>query len=357
MAIGVKKFAATVDDMSLWIIANQDKVTDFNEGSVIRSFIEAVAKEVEGLYLKTRIGFIKSLIEVPGFIFGMEKEEEQHATGEVQYSRTGTSGEITIPVDSIVSTEDGLRFKTTEVGTIANGNTDSNLIDVKAISAGKYSNVLADTITVMESPIPGAETVTNPSEATGGLDEESDTQYMERFFQYIEGLGVCNNSGIKAMAKSIEGVRSASIVEHFPPEASYNFTLYVEDGYGNATDTMIANVEEKLLGDGTEGNEGLKAAGINARVLAPTKVTQAITVEITPDGVLSESLIQYNVEKAITDYIESLELGADIVRGMLVRHIMSANGVVDIDLTLPAANVVISEAQIASLGVITITFV
>ena len=356
MAIGVKKFAAIVDDMSSWIIANQDKITDFNEGSVIRSFVEAVAKEVEGLYLKTKIGFIKSLIEIPGFVFGVEREDEQYAIGEIQYSRSGTSGVITVPIDSIATTEDGIRFKTTEIGTIANGNNDSNLIDAKAISSGKESNVLADTITVMETSIPGAETVTNPSEFTGGLDAENDTEYTERFQQYIEGLGVCNKSGIKAMAKSITSVRSASIVEHFPPVASYNFTVYIEDGYGNASDTMITEVEEKLLGDGTEGNEGVKAAGINIRVLAPTKVTQAVTVEITDDGILSQALIQYNVEKAISDYFERLELGDDIVRGMLIRAILGANGAVDADLTLPAANVTIGAAQIASLGVITVTF-
>jgi len=112
----------------------------------------------------------------------------------------------------------------------------------------------------------------------------------------------------------------------------------------------------KLKGLGTTDNPGYKAAGINIQVLAPTKVTQDVTVTIEDDGKLSEATMEYNIEQAIENYINNLILGDDIIRNMLIKAIMAVDGVVDITLTTPANNITINYNQIARTGTITITF-
>ena len=356
MPFSVKRYPAILQDMVDWIIANQDKITDLNEGSVIRSFCEAVALEIEQLYIKTRVGFDRELKSVPFYAFNFTKEGAQKASGTVKFSRTGTSGTIDIPAGTLIATADGIQFETTEDGFIQDGETESQGINIKAVEEGRDSNVPANTIDTIITPISGVEGVYNPTSTTGGQDEESDAEYLKRFQEFIEGLGKSNKAGLIAGAKSVEGVRSASVVEHFPPEAGYNVTVYIDDGAGNASQDLIDAVKSVLIGDRTSGNPGYKAGGINLRVLAPTKVTIDVAVEITDDGTFSQATIEYNVKQAIENYINNLWIGDDVIQNKIIEVIMAVSGVADLNLTDPGSNIAIGEGQIARTGMITITF-
>ena len=355
MDFEIKKFDDILEDMMLYIIANQEKITDFNEGSVIRSYCEAVGLEVESLYVKAKVGFIESMKLIPYFVFGFAKEGEQYASGAVVFGRTGTTGQITIPVGSLVSTADGVRFETTVIGYILDGNTTSAAISIKAIEAGKSGNVLHDTITIIETPLDGVETVNNPNDNSGGNDEETDLQYNTRFQEYVEGLGGSNRAGILSAAKEVESVRSAKIIEHFPPVSTYHFSLYIEDGAGNAPADMISAVELAIIGDDTETNPGERGTGIHARVLAPTKVLQDVTVEVVSNNILSDELVKFTTKTAIENFINSLELGDDVIVNKLIDVIMGVNGVIDCTITTPASNVSIGDSQIAKPGTVTVT--
>jgi uncharacterized phage protein gp47/JayE len=356
VAFSLKLFNSILEDMMNWVIAKQSKVTDFNEGSVMRSLLESVALETEQLYIRTRVGFEDALKYIPFYAFDFTKKSGQKASGTVVFSRTGTSGEVAIPIGTLVATADGTQFATTSTGTIADGNTDSNNVSILAEKEGEESNVAADTITVIVTPVNGVETVNNASATSGGLDKETDAEFLKRFREFIEGLGQSNESGLITGSKLVTGVRSASIIEHFPPSSSYNVSVYIDDGAGNAPQALIDSVESKLKGDGTAGNPGYKAAGINIQVLAPTKVTQDVTVTINDDGMLSESTMEYNIELAITNYINNLLLGEDIIRNRLIEVMMDVDGVEDLTLTTPASNVTINPDQIARAGTISITF-
>ncbi len=356
MAFSLKLFAAVLEDMTNWMIANQSKVTDFNEGAVSRSFLEAVGYEIEQLYIRTRVGFEESLVDIPFYAFDFIRKTGQKSSGNVVFSRSGTSGEITITIGTLVATTDGTQFETTATGTISDGNQDSNSVSITATEEGTESNVPANTVTVIVTPVNGVETVDNSSSTTGGLDVETDEEFTKRFKEYVEGLGQSNEYGLITGAKSVTGVRSVSTIEHFPPSSSYNVSVYIDDGAGNASAALIASVLSELKGNGTVSNPGYKAAGINIQVLAPTKVTQDVTVVVTDDGALSEATMKYNIEQAISNYINNLWLGGDIIRNSLIKVIMAVDGVDDISLTTPATNITINFNQIARTGTITVTF-
>lgn len=356
MAFAVKLFTALLDDMTTWIIANQDKVSDFNEGSVIRTFCEAVSIITERLYIKTRIGFDEGLLLTPFQAFDFVREGGQQASGEVIFSRSGSTGTVPIAIGTVVGTSDGTRFETTVVGSIDDGNSDSASIAILAQNEGTEGNVPANTINTIVTPVVGVETVDNASGTTGGQNEETDNEYQLRFQQYILGLGRSNISGLIAGAKSVTGVRSASVFEHFPPVSSFNATIYIDDGAGNASQALVDAVTLIIDGDGTESNPGYRAAGVNVRVLAPTKVTIAVTVEITDDGSISPSTIDYNARVTIENYINNLFIGDDVIRNKIRQVIMAVDGVLDIDLTVPSGNTAIGDNQIARTGTISISF-
>lgn len=356
MAFSVKKYNAILNDMLNWIIANQDKITDFNEGSVISSIIEAFSIIMEELYIRTRVGYDTNLKNVTYNNFNFVRESSAKAAGNVIFSRAGTSGDVDIPIGTIIGTSSGIKFTTTAVGSITNGNTDSGSVSIEALEGGADFNVPASTITVIYTPIVGVDTVNNSAGTTGGQDEETDAQLLLRFQTYIGGLGQSNKEGLKTGALTVTGVRSASIVEHFPPVSTYNATVYIDDGAGNASQALLDNVETTLIGDDTSDNPGYKAAGINIEIKAPTKVTVDVTLQITSDGSLAHSVITYNVDQAIETYINNLGIGEDVILNELRSVIMAVDGVYDISISVPTGNTSIGSDQIARSGTITITY-
>lgn len=358
MAFAVKRFNTILTDMITTMVALQDAITDFNEGSITRSTFEAIALEIEADYIKTRVGFGVELKEVPFYAFDFPKEGAQYAGGDVVFTRTGTTGDVTIPTGTILSTSDGVQFETTAQGTILDGNTESAAVSVTAIDEGADGNVSANTIIIIVTTIAGVDGVYNSAAMTGGLDEENSDEHMGRFRDFIEGLGQANVAGLITGAKQVEGVRSASVVEHFPPVSGYNVTVYVDDGAGNASQAMVDAVTAILVGDGTASNPGYKGGGINLRTLAPTKINIAVTVVLTVSGTISEEATTYLAEQALFDYVNNLSIGADVIRNKIIDVLMGVQGVIDLTLTLPSGNTVIGNDQIArtSSSIINITY-
>jgi uncharacterized phage protein gp47/JayE len=119
---------------------------------------------------------------------------------------------------------------------------------------------------------------------------------------------------------------------------------------------MIADVLDILLGDGTVSNPGYKPAGINLRVLGPTKVTVNVAVTVTDTGDVERTVIAGNIETVVSAYINGLEIGEDVVYNEVVQLIMGVVGVYDCVLSAPSANVSIGATQIARVGTFTVTF-
>jgi uncharacterized phage protein gp47/JayE len=353
-----KIYSAIVQDMQDYIIANQDVITDFNEGSVIGSFIESVSLEIEQIYLRTKIGFTNYLPNMPFYAFGFVRQVGIKAAGVVTFSRNvSTASPITIAIGTRISSFSGLEFITTSAGTILAGNTDSDDVSIQALDVGDEYNLPADSINVIDTPILGVDTVTNASGTSNGLDEESEEDFLQRFQAYILGLGKANVYGLTTGALSVNGVRSAVPVEHFPPVDDYvNVSVYIDDGAGNAPAALIEEVTKVLVGDGTQAYPGYKAAGINIEVVAPTVVDVDVTVTVVDTGNVDRTSMSTLIEAAITNYINGLRLGEEVIYNRLVDEIMDVAGVYDLTLSLPAGNVTIGNSQIARVDTITINY-
>lgn len=355
MAFQIKSFDQLVQDMVSYIVANSTKISDLTPGSVIRSFCEATALSLEEYYVAVYLGFRRYLEDIQETIFDFERKSGVKATTSVVFSRTGTTGVVPIPAGTEVQTASGLKFFTTVVGSIPDGNTSSASIEVEAEEVGTTYNVLAGTITILGDDIDGVETVTNGNAATGGVNEESDFAYKRRFQSYIEGLGKSNISGLIEGALSVEGVTSASVVELFPPVGNVNVRLYIDDGSSDGVSAAkVTEVQSIIDGDGTETNPGYRAAGVNVNVLQPGIVTQDITMTVTVSAGVDTDQLQTDINLAITTYVNSLGVGANIIFNELVAAVMEVFGVVDVSFSNPTANVAISASQVGRVGTVSI---
>jgi len=352
----VKSFDSIVTDMVEYIVANSPQISDLTPGSVIRSFCEAAGLCLEELYVSTYLGFKRHLATIQEDLYEFDRKAGTKATVDVVFSRTGSSGTVAIPEGTTLKTDSGLKFLTTAAGEISDGETDSDDIEVEGEEVGVAYNVASSTVTTIADTIDGVETVDNALAATGGVDIESDYEYKKRFQAYIEGLGRSNIAGLLYGALSVDGITSATVVELFPPVSNVNVRLYVDDGSsGGVSAAKLLEVKDIIDGDGTDDNPGYRAAGINVDILAPTAVPTNVTVTITyVDTGIDTDQVETDINSAVTDYINTLGAGSDIIHAEIVAVVMSVYGVYDCVVTAPASNVSISDAQVGRVGTITV---
>ena len=209
----VKSFNRIYGDMVNYIIANQDRLTDFNDGSVLASQIEATAREIAMLYVACRVGFSTHLRSLPYSVFGFRMKEGVRASTRVVLSRSRPfAHETPIPAGTVVAAG-SLSFATTEAAVVPAGGTDSPGIPAVAASVGDGFNVDTGAISTLISTLPNdIVSVSNPEPATGGENAEDWAAYMDRFADHILGLQRTNASGflsglldrgiIRSMARS-----------------------------------------------------------------------------------------------------------------------------------------------------------
>jgi hypothetical protein len=149
-----KSFKEIQESMRSYIIAHQDKRTDFNDGAALESQIEATARELALLYARCRIGFSSFLRALPYSVFNFRKKEGLKASVTLTFSRSRAfSYATTIPIGSKVAAG-SLNFFTTEVGSIASGATTSAAIEASAEGVEEAYNVGVGAIKRIISTLP-----------------------------------------------------------------------------------------------------------------------------------------------------------------------------------------------------------
>jgi uncharacterized phage protein gp47/JayE len=359
----VKTYAQIEVAIRNYIAAHQDKLTDFNDGSVLSSQIEATARELAMLYIRCRVGFSSYLRDLPYSVFGFTQKEGIKASVKVTFSRARPfSNDTIIPVGTIIKSG-GLQFLTTETGKVLAGETSSAEITASAEGVGDKYNVSAGTIKTIASTLSAdIVSVNNAGAATGGVNAEDWTAYISRFSDYILGLSRTNSYGFKSALISTPLVRSISIVEHFPPEAGiWNMTVYCEDGSGGMTGEAITEVKAIIDGTGTLSDGGYRVPGINVRYLTPEKVPVSVSVKVAVelDAVIGidDATISAEVIEAVKKHINALEIGKDFVISDLIVALKRISYLYDVKVTAPAENIIIANNQIARFETCDVTII
>lgn len=367
-----KNFETLLSEMKNYMIANQSKVTDFNRGSVIMTMFEAIANIVEQAYIDTRNGYTNNLKQLATLIFNFKKKEGQKASVSVYFTRNeAKKTAINIPANTKIS--DGTHnFITTSTAVIKADEVNSNVVSATAEKIGEEYNVALGSINTIVSTVSGeVVAVTNSARASGGSNTESETEMLGRFKTYINGLQGTNYYGLKAGVLSLStenfSVRSVGIEEHFPPitddsDNAYNVTIYVDDGTGAMTDELKNKISDIVNGDGTSENPGLRAAGINVRILPANQVLVNISVSVKIYRT-ENALAQKEITETLTNFINGLEIGENVIISDLVMNLRQISYVTDVQQlkigtrTLGTENIILGQNQIARMGEVSLTFI
>lgn len=285
-------------------------------------------------------------------LYEISRLEATTSTGTL--TLTGTPGVVVAPGLTGLHA-DGTEFVTTSGGTIPGGGALD--VGLDSVTTGTVANKPAGDELEIQTPPPGVDgTAVIATDCEGGTDDELDEALLVRV---LARMRAGNAGGTEAdyvqWATSVDGVFLADC-------------LPIRRGPGTVS---VAVYSEGLGGYRSPGDAALRAAvlavlnaerPITADVDVPTitEVSQAVSAQILEyeDG-YDEATVRSAVEEAIEAHVYSLGTGETLYRSRLGRAISAVPGVLDYNLTVPAANVAATVdytvVQVLVPGVITVT--
>jgi hypothetical protein len=368
MAFQIKDFRSIVASMINVSRASQSQITDFSVGSVARTLMEASAIEIEELYLQMLLGLQEAIPTAVYTSFEFGKLPAVGASGVVRFTRGSISEAVVVPQGTRVRSVGGeLEYVTVSTVTLSGAGLFADAL-VACATPGVTGNCLSGTLTELISAVNGITQVTNPLGFSNGRDVESDAQRKIRFNAYILTLtrgtisaleyGASLSAITNPSGEVIERARHIAVVEPFLTDASVPVglvRLYLHNGVGATSGALVTRVLRDVNGYVADQGDlvpGWKAAGVSVEVIAAQEVVVNVTGSITMiSGFLAAPALNQAVV-AVGSYIADLGLGAKVVRSEIIALVMSIDGVYNVALSAPSADVTISVAQKAMPGTV-----
>ena len=123
------------------------------------------------------------------------------------------------------------------------------IVSVVAAEAGKKSNVMANTITMLMKPIKGIANVLNEEAMTGGTETESDEVFRERIMEAYAAKGtsfVGNIGDYTRWAKEVSGVGGVTIIPTWDGPGTVKIIVVDEMGQP-ANDRILQAVYDHIM--------------------------------------------------------------------------------------------------------------
>lgn len=95
---------------------------------------------------------------------------------------------------------------------------------------------------------------------------------------------------------------------------------------------------------------GLRAAGVQVEVIEAVKIPITASLVITTQDGITLPSIANNIRSAVSNYINRLTVGADVVRSDIVVAARGVSGVFDVNVVTPASNIAIADNELARIS-------
>jgi hypothetical protein len=228
-------------------VIGRTELSDINLSSSLHSMLASFAEEMAGaerrLYALREQFFLEGasgsdlderVSELPPL--GITRISRSNASAScMRLSRDGTSGNLLIPRGSVVISDDGVSYSTTQDVYIGAGDSEVDNVPIICQSAGVVGNKGVGRINRVQSMPAEIISVVNTQALTNGSDEESDTQLRERAYLYLKSLGRTLPQSIEFMARSFLGSRNDRFpyARLFEDMTNLGYSeLVVDDGSG-----------------------------------------------------------------------------------------------------------------------------
>ena len=344
MPLQTFSFSQLVSNVATAMQASARAALNFTKGSTLLAISQATAGVV--LWLQAIILQLLTLTRASTSVgpdldswmadFGFARLAANYATGQVTFGRFTPTQQAVVPINAAVQTSDGTQqffvtidatnaaYSATLGGYVIAASTSSVSVPVRAVTVGAGGNVLAGSISVLTSGIPGVDTVTNASAFTNGIDAELDPAFFARFQLYLSSLSKAIKAAITYAVKSVQQGLAVTITENYDYAGNYkpgSFYVVADDGTGYPSTGLMTNI-----GNAVEAVRGL---GITYGVFPPIVETANASLTITSASGYTHANVVAAVATAITNFINGLPLGTSLPYTQLASVAYSVPGVVN----------------------------
>lgn len=373
MAITTKSFTVLVQDIVTAVQGKANGLVDLTIGSVLRAVTEAnatVTLWLQGLILQllaTTRAATSNQSDLDSFMldFGVMRLPAVAASGLVTFSRFTPTAQAVVPVGATILTADGTQSYTVNLDTtnsaysaalggyvLAPGTT-SVTVSVTSVNVGIAANAVAGQVALINQPIPGVDTVNNAAGFTNGVDAEGDTALRARFILYLASLSKATAGAVGSAIASLEQGLTYSFTENVnyagAAQPGYFFVV-VDDGTGAPPSALLSTVYNAI--------DAVRATTITFGVFAPVKLTANIAMTVTTAAGYAHAATASQVAAALTSYINSLTIDADLTFSRLTQIAYDASpGVINVTgvtLNGGTADLTASKLQVVKAGTVSV---
>jgi len=333
-------------------IANQRPDAYVGDDSDFALRANATASAIEGLYQHqawvARQIFPDTAdsdyLERHASLYALSRKTAATATGSVRLS--GVQGSV-IALGTELKSTSGVAYLTTAAGTVgAAGTVD---IAVQASLAGASGNQAVATALTLSAAPAGVQAASTVLMMTGGTDIESDAELLARLLyeMRLPPMGGAKHDYF-AWAMTVPGVVDAYVFAQRRAINSVDVVIEASGGIPSA----------QLLADVTAYLNTQRPVCADVLVMSPTLVAVNIVASLTLSGItLADATAR--IVALLPIYFATLHVGDAVPRARLISLVMGINGVLDVTLTSPAANVVVladaTHSELAILGTVALS--
>jgi uncharacterized phage protein gp47/JayE len=349
--------------------ATQDRVTDFNVGSVFRTLIEAPAIAIDELYQQMWLGLKEGIPVALYQAFGYDRLAATSGTGSVKVIVTA-GDEIVIQGGTVFTvTGIGIIYKSMADAVIAASGTQA-IIPVSAEKAGIGVDIPA--LTAFSVIVPRLVSAVANANFIKGDPEETEALRKLRFVDFIQNLARSTVAALEYALLTVslrneagevtESVKFALVVEPFMTDINAPkgvIQCYIHNGKtSGASGGLIDACEQTLNGYiDSKGNKiiGWKAAGVQAVINATSNVDVNITATVTSSPDVPHDDVLTAVRLALDNYILQIPIGSEIIKAELIAAAMSVPSVLNFVMSAPSTDVDLTAYQKAIPGTYALT--
>ncbi len=290
-------------------------LTDLNVGSVVRTMLESVARElaVEELLMESvyRSAFIDTAdganLDKVVALVGVKRRPAGVPVASVRFSRSpGSTGRITIPTSTVVADDEGSRYSTVSPLVLEPGEPSREVL--AAGVSRSTPPVDAGTLTNPEVLIAGIATVTNDAPAAKAPAPESDDELRRRARGALSVAARGTVDALEYGLRSIDGVKAVTITE-FPNGVAGE--IKVDVAYTRDDPALESQVRARI--------DDLRPAGVRVinQAASTVAVTVTATIVLAGSGVSAGELstLQRDLEARVVAHIRTLQPGAALRQG------------------------------------------
>lgn len=316
----VKRLSELLAELVDYTSMHTDEITDFTEGSAIRSIYEAIAMTQEQLYQLSTENVIWAIDHGILDAFAYTPKEAQRAFGTVTVDLyTPLAKDVVLArgttVYSSVAGNTTLYYQTEQDYTITQGTT-SFKIQVYCTVPGAEGNIPSNYIDSITTSQLSVLNVTNEDSFLTGKPEETAEELKKRFREFVATRGRATKRAVEYGINSIPEVAGCYIVEF-----TGAYDIYVHDANGDLPDSLRKKVEQAI--------EDYRPVSIPWTLKPMKKIRISLQIELAvTDSNLATDTFKEGLRLYVSDYLNHFKAGDDLVPNLLSERILKYSSLI-----------------------------